>query len=149
MTVGFYCNREVVIVSRDTAVGEVAVIMRHQHVGDVVVVEERGGKRYPVGIVTDRDLVLEVMAQGLGLGQVTAGDLVTESLIVVEESASLDEALTRMRTHGVRRLPVVDVTGMLVGVLAMDDVVGILADQVGDLALLTERQQRHERARRV
>lgn len=148
MTVGTVCTREVVTAGRESPVGELAQLMRSRHVGDVVIVESRDGRRYPVGMVTDRDLVLEVMAEGLDAGAVVAGDLLTEPLVVVEESEELDQALARMRAHGVRRLPVVDVGGVLVGLLSSDDVIEMLSDQVGDLALLVTREQRHEQQRR-
>ena len=149
MTVGTVCNRDVVTAERESAVIELAQLMRSRHVGDVVIVENRDGRRYPVGLVTDRDLVLEVVALGLNPAGLVAGDLLTEPLVVVEESDELDQALARMRTHGVRRLPVVDVGGALVGVLSSDDVIEMLSDQVSDLSLLVIREQRHEQQRRV
>jgi len=60
MTAGEYCNREVVITGQDASVTEAAMLMRHHHVGDIVVVEKQGGKTLPIGIITDRDIVVEV-----------------------------------------------------------------------------------------
>ena len=76
MAVAEICNRGVIILQRDDTILEAAKLMRQHHVGDVVVVEERGGVRVPVGIVTDRDLVVEIMAPELDHMVITVGDII-------------------------------------------------------------------------
>src|SRR3989338_11484945 len=108
MPVSEICNREVVVVRPNDSALEAARIMRQHHVGDVVVVEERGGVRVPVGIVTDRDLVVEIMAPELDQMVITVGDIMAPDLVTVKENTGVFDAIQYMRAKGVRRLPVVD-----------------------------------------
>jgi CBS domain-containing protein len=110
-----------------------------EHVGDLVVVEEAAGARRPVGIVTDRDLVMEVLAPGLDPETVTVGDLPTRDLAVAGVGDDLMETLARMGALGVRRMPVVDADGALAGILAADDVLEVVAELAGHLVKLTAR----------
>lgn len=148
MPVGEICNREVVIVQAGKSALEAAQLMRQHHVGDVVVVEERGGFRVPVGIVTDRDLVVEVVAPGLDPSVITVGDIMVPELATVTENIGVFEAIQYMRTKGVRRLPVVGGNGGLIGILAVDDLLELLADELLLLAKLVKREQKKEIASR-
>jgi len=144
MPIGEICNREVVIVQADKPVLEAARLMRQYHAGDVVVVEERGGLRVPVGIVTDRDLVVEIMAPGLDPAVITVGDIMAPELATVMENIGVFEAIQYMRTKGVRRLPVVDDKGGLIGILTLDDLLELLADELIALVRLVKREQKRE-----
>jgi CBS domain-containing protein len=148
MTVGEVCNREVVFVLATESVVEAARLMRQHHVGDLVVVEEREGRRVPVGIVTDRDLVLEVLAAEIDPNKLTAGDVMSDELVTAREEDSLFDTIERLRAHGIRRLPVVDREGSLVGILTVDDLIELLAEIVSHLAALLERERMREKARR-
>ena len=130
MTIGTICNRDVVVARKGTAIQEAARLMREYHVGDLVVVDERGAVRIPVGILTDRDLVIEVLAEGVAPDTVTAGDIMTTDIVSGHEGDSIWATLLRMRTKGIRRLPVVDGTGGLVGILTMDDLLRIFTQAV-------------------
>ena len=147
MNIGEYCNREVVIITGDESVLTAAQLMREHHVGDVVLVEERGSRRVPTGIVTDRDIVVELVAAGLEPEQLAVRDIVLQPAFVVREEDSLFDALELMRQRGVRRVPVVDSDGSLVGIITVDDVVGLLAEILDDLAAVVERQREREAGR--
>jgi len=138
------CNREVVIVQRHNTILEAAQLMRQHHVGDVVVVEERGGVRVPVGIVTDRDLVVEIMAPAIDQTVITVGDIMMTELATVKENAGLSETIEYMRAKGVRRVPVVDRGGGLVGILTLDDLLELLAEELLALAKLVRHEQKKE-----
>ncbi|MDD5299742.1 MAG: CBS domain-containing protein [Gallionella sp.] len=144
MPISEICNREVIIVQPDDTVLETARLMRQHHVGDVVVVDDRGGVRVPVGIVTDRDLVVEVMAPELDPAAITAGDIMVPELVTMKENTGVFEAIRYMRAKGVRRLPVVDESGGLVGILALDDLLELLAEELLDLAKLVKSEQKKE-----
>lgn len=148
MPISEVCNREVVIVQPGETVLEAAQIMRRHHVGDVVVVEERGGRRVPVGIVTDRDLVLEVMAPQIDPATITVRDILTADLVTIKKDAGLFEAIEYMHAKGVRRLPVVDDNGGLIGILTLDDLIELLADEMTALARLVKHEQEKETANR-
>jgi CBS domain-containing protein len=149
MTIGTICNRDVVVARKDTAIQEAARLMREYHVGDLVVVEDRGAVRIPVGIVTDRDLVVGVLAAGVAPGTVAVGDVMTINIISGHESDSIWATLQRMRTQGIRRLPVVDGSGGLVGVLTMDDLFELFASELADLSRIVRREQDREKAART
>ncbi len=148
MPVGEICNREVVIVQAGKSALEAAQLMRQHHVGDVVVAEDRGGFRVPVGIVTDRDLVVEIVAPGLDPSVITVGDIMAPELVTVTEDIGVFEAIQYMRTKGVRRLPVVDSNGGLIGILALDDLLELLAEEMSAFARLVKREQKKEIASR-
>lgn len=148
MTVGEFCNREVVFIRRDESIPETARLMRRHHVGDLVVVEEQQDRRVPVGIVTDRDLVLEVIAQEVDPNKLTVGDVMSIELVTAREEDSLFDAIKLMRRRGVRRVPVVDRAGVLVGILSVDDLLELFAETLGDLATLLQREQQREKERR-
>lgn len=146
MRIGEICTREVVYCGREASVLELAQLMRNHHVGDLVVAETRNGRLEALGIVTDRDLVVKVLAEGVAAEALTAGDLMTRELVTGTEEESVHEAIERMRTEGVRRLPVVGTDGALVGVLSADDVTEFLAEELTGLAHVAPRQSVLEKA---
>jgi len=150
MNVGEVCNREVVFIRPDETLLEAARRMRQRHVGDLVIAEERSGKRYPIGVLTDRDLVIEILAREADPEAITAGDLADpDALLTVQSGDDLLHALAGMRSRGVRRMPVVDRDGALVGILTMDDVLELLSEQMNDLVKLVARQRQREAAVRA
>ena len=144
MPISEICNREVIIVNSDDTVLEAAKLMRQHHVGDVVVVDDRDGVRVPVGIVTDRDLVVEIMAPELDPAAITVGDFMVPELVTVKESAGMFEAIEYMRAKGVRRLPVVNDSGGLIGILTLDDLLELLAEELQAVAKLVTYEQKKE-----
>lgn len=146
MKIGELCTREVVYCERNAGVLEVAQLMRNHHVGDLVVGEKREGRLAPVGVVTDRDLVVKVLAEGVAPQTLTAGDLMTRIVVTAPESASVHEAIERMRAEGIRRLPVVGAGGVLVGLLAADDITEFLAEELTGVARIAPRQAALEKA---
>ncbi|HSN42319.1 MAG TPA: CBS domain-containing protein [Burkholderiales bacterium] len=143
-TIGEICNREVVFAARDTTVQTAAKLMRHYHVGSLVIVDDRYGKRIPAGIVTDRDIVVEVGATELDPKVITIGDIMVAELITVPESKGVLETMEVMRLKGVRRLPVVDGDGGLVGIVTIDDLLGVLAEELADMTRIISREQARE-----
>ena len=148
MLVADICSREVAVVTRDKSILDAVKVMRDRHVGSVVVVDDSNGERAPVGILTDRDIVIEVLAEGVDLSSITAGDAMSYELMSVGERDEVMDALRVMRTKGVRRVPVVNAFGGLVGILAFDDIVKVIAAQLADLASVTTLEQGRERTYR-
>lgn len=111
----------------EDTVEKAALIMRDRHVGCLVLT--RGGR--PAGIVTDRDLVLRVLAEGLDASQVRLGEFVTFDPITISVKEGIETAAERMRKHGVRRLPIVDDRGVAVGIVTADDLLMLLGRQIG------------------
>ena len=148
MTAGEYCNREVVIVEKTESVREAIRLMRAHHVGDVVVVSRTNGSPVPVGILTDRDIVLEILAEDVDLDAVNIGDVMSFELTTVGADATLLETIKVMREKGVRRIPVVTPEGALVGILTLDDALEIIAEQMTDIIGLIARERTVEARRR-
>jgi CBS domain-containing protein len=149
MNAGEFCNRTVVFVHPGDPVTEAARLMREHHVGDVVVVEEAEGKRRPIGVLTDRDIVVSVIAKAPDfVGSLAVGEVMNDTLVTADEDDPLWDVLKRMRTAGVRRVPVVDRDGVLLGIVTFDDLVEFVASELNDLSTLLSREQAHEMERR-
>jgi CBS domain-containing protein len=150
MTVGEVCKRNVVIAVKNETIVDAANHMRTGHVGDLVVVETQQNRRVPVGIITDRDIVVgAVAANGGHLDTLVVGDIMSPDPATARETEPLEEALKKMQEHGVRRLPVVSGDGTLVGILTLDDALQVLAEQQAGLAKIVVEEQRHERHFRI
>jgi len=146
MRVNEICTRGVEHATRHISVVEAAKHMRRDHVGDIVVVEVDGGRHVPIGIVTDRDIVIAALAtDAANIQELEVGDIMTVDPITVSEDDDVKDALRRMQRGGVRRVPVVDASGSLVGILSMDDVLVVLADELARLSQLAAHQARSER----
>jgi CBS domain-containing protein len=126
--------------------------MREEHVGALVVVanaEEGAGARKPIGILTDRDIIVGVFANdGSHVATLEVGDVMTGDLVTATVDEEVGEVLQRMRSFGVRRVPVVDAAGALEGILSIDDAVAGISDELADVAALVSRQREREPVRR-
>ena len=150
MTVGDICHREVVVVPKGEKIVDAAKRMRTSHVGALIVVEIRDGRHMPVGIVTDRDIVIAgVAGDPEHINYLLAGEVMTRDLVTATEQDSIEAALRKMHEHGIRRLPIVDATGALVGILTLDDVLRYLTAQYSELVALVAREQLRERQYRI
>jgi CBS domain-containing protein len=148
--IGDACVRNVVTVTRSTRVADAAALMRQHHVGALVVADDVDGVQVPSGVITDRDIVVEVVAAGLDPASVAVGEIIQRPVVTVPESASCAEVVREMSLHGVRRLPVVRADGALAGIAALDDVLlSLIAPlvAVGDLAGRERRFEANARGR--
>jgi CBS domain-containing protein len=150
MTGGELCKRQVAVVRKDETVVEAARCMRENHVGNVIVVEERMGEYYPIGILTDRDIVVSIVAKDPEhLNALTVGDVMSADLVTARESESVAEIFKRMRERSIRRVPVISDRGALQGILSVDDLIEHLCEELTDLAKLIAQQQNREKAERT
>lgn len=149
MQLSSFCMLEVACCSPRTTVLEAAHLMRRKHTGDLVVIDDDEDSPSPVGIITDRDVVVEVLGKGLDPAVTTVGSVIRTPIVVADQGEDSSMVLERMRSNGVRRIPVVGAGGRLVGIVTADDMLRRLA---ADTALLTEivsaEQTREERTRR-
>ena len=146
VTVSEYCNRDVVIIEQDESIENAAALMRRYHTGDLVVIESSENRR-PIGIITDRDLVVEVLAISINYSQLKVGDIMNDDLLVVNEGDSILDALQIMANKGVRRAPVVNKAGYLEGIFTLDDYIDYLSEQTMLITKLIRNEQVHERDR--
>ena len=134
MSAGEYCNRDVVVIEKTESVREAVNLMRKNHVGDVVVVEMRENASIPLGILTDRDIVVEILAEDVDIDSVIVGDVMSDQLITTNEETELLDIIKLIRIKSVRRLPVVNKKGELQGILTVDDLLELIAEQLTDIA---------------
>ena len=140
MSISSLCKRVVVTIHRDATVEDAALFMRSSHIGDVVVVDAADTRR-PVGIITDRDIAVEVVAQGLAPAQTPVGSVMSTPVLSLREEDSLLEALDKMSAGGVRRAPVLDRDGRLKGLVSVDDLVPLLARELAKIGALIRHEQ--------
>jgi CBS domain-containing protein len=134
LTAGEVCTREVTFAYKGTALNEAARLMREHHVGSLVVVEETGGGRAVVGMLTDRDIVTSVVARDVDAGTLRVEDVMSADLVTAREGDSVMDVLASMKRKGVRRIPVTGPQGHLVGLVAADDLLKIIAEELNALA---------------
>lgn len=143
MRTGEACNRTVIVVGRETPLGEAARLMREHHVGSLVVTDDADG-RVPVGIVTDRDMVVEVLAADLDYRTLTVAEIMGAKLVTAREDDDCLETLKLMRSSGVRRVPVVTAKGDLAGIITIDDVLEIVAEELYEIVRAVGKEQSRE-----
>jgi len=148
MPIAEICSRDVVIANPEDSLRTVAELMRVHHVGSVVVTRDDAGLCRPLGIITDRDIVLALVAKDVSPDAVRAGDVMSEPLETINESDEVWQVLERMRSRGVRRLPVLGAHGELVGIVSADDLLELVAEEIASLARIIGREQRQEVSRR-
>jgi CBS domain-containing protein len=150
MRVGEHCNRNTVTIKPGAALAEAAAVMREKHVGFLIVVDDaEPWRRVPIGVLTDRDIVVQVFAPGANPQSLSVADVMTRNPIMASEQDDLGELLTRLREAGVRRAPVLDIFGGLIGVIAMDDAIELVTDLLCDISGLIRQEQRVERRQRA
>jgi CBS domain-containing protein len=140
-----FCTTEVAYCSRETTVMEAAQLMRSKHIGDLVVVDDPTDECMPVGLVTDRDIVVKVLAAELNASRTTVGEIMRIPLITASEAEDSSLAISRMRNHGVRRLPITGPHGRLVGIVTLDDLLRRLRFEVDALLDIVGKGQDQER----
>lgn len=149
MSVRTVFNPNVATIDADEDIVQAAKLMRHEHVGDLIVTEHRDGHAHPIGVITDRDIVIEVVAMKIAPQDVRVGDTVKREVLALHEDEGLEHALRQMRRAGVRRAPVIDNAGRLAGVLSLDDVIDHLATLLNDIASTIRWQQTQESRERA
>lgn len=148
MTIGEICTREVVYVGRNDSAAEAARLLRQHHVGCLVVVDPPGAGGKPVGVVTDRDIAVGIVAAALDAERTPVEAVMRPGLASIREDEGLGRAVALMRGEGVRRLPVVDGNGVLVGIVSADDLLELVAEEMSGLAGMLGREFRRERDER-
>ena len=149
MKVGEHCKKAVVAIAANADAAEAAKLMRTQHVGFLIVHREGDVLRKPVGVLTDRDLVVGVMARDVDPHAVTVEDIMSRQPLTANEGDELSDLLQGLRLAGFRRAPVVDARGALIGIMAIDDSIELITGLMCDIAGSIKSGQRQERRRRT
>ena len=145
MNIGTICSRETIIAETGDSLLDTARLMRKHHVGSLIIVDrEKDGIR-PVGIITDRDIVVQAISEEIELDSLMAGDIMSRELLIARENDDLFEAFESMCMNGVRRMPVVNEAGTLVGILSIDDLLEVIVDEMKNLVRLFKHEQLKEK----
>lgn len=148
MSIKALCTRDIIAVGRDDSVSKAAALMRQNHIGDVLVVEKKHDVMVPVGIVTDRDVVVEIVAPGLDPKVITVGDIMLPVIFTINENDGIFDAIRLMSDKGVRRLPVIKKDGSLTGIITLDDLLLLMSKEFCSFANLLNKEQRVEAEKR-
>ncbi|SAL61622.1 CBS domain-containing protein [Caballeronia humi] len=149
MNAGKICTRDVIVCGTATSALDAARLMRANHVGDLVVIDNANGKRRPVGMVTDRDIVVSVVAKEVDAAGLLVTDIMSSPAITAFEWEDGWRLLRRMRLHGVRRMPVVDDADELIGIVTLDDLLRFSAEFLSELGHVGGRQRFFEEKARA
>jgi CBS domain-containing protein len=144
MNISSICTRRMVTVDGDSTLLEAATKMREQHVGALIVTRRAGADSCVAGVVTDRDLVLEVLARGLNPAGIKIGDLASDPVASVPEDADLADGMAIMESHGVRRVLVTDAQDRIIGIVSLDDVMDACAQELAGLSRVIRSGLRRE-----
>lgn len=145
MTAGDLCNRIVTVGDRRMTVVEAAELMREHHVGCLVVTDATGGGPLVVGVLTDRDIVTAVVAKGIDPALLLVEDVMTADVVTALEHETVMDMLATMRRKGLRRLPVTTPEGILVGLMTLDDLIEVVAEQLRTAVMAIGSEQLRER----
>ncbi len=150
MCVGNICRRDVITTTPDASLCDAARVMREKHVGMLVVVGSAAdhADRTVQGVLTDRDIVITVVGRDAEANDLKVMDVMTRHPLLVAEGSAITAALRLMRADGVRRVPVVDARNELVGVMSIDDVLDLMADQLAAISGTIHGEQARERVMR-
>jgi CBS domain-containing protein len=130
MSIESLLRRPVQTLPPDATCREAAQLLRDEGIGCVVVASEKR----PLGIVTDRDLVVRVLASGRDPDKTALRDVMSGQPVFLAGERGIGQVVTTMREERVRRIPIVDAEGRLEGVVSLDDLLPLLAGQLADLA---------------
>jgi CBS domain-containing protein len=149
MRIGEICTSHPIHCKRDETVQGAALLMRTHHVGDLIVVDPLDGAssaaNVPVGIITDRDIIVSVIALGLDPGSLLVGDIMSDDLLTASEADDVYDTIERMRVRAIRRVPVLNSSGALSGIVSVDDLLEFLAEEMSELSRIGPYQQNHEK----
>ncbi len=137
------CRTDMVTANENTSLYDVAKLMRQNHIGDVVITRSGEAEEIPIGVLTDRDIVVHGIACDIALDEVAAGDLSARNLVTVEPDADILEIVRTMNTHAVRRI-VVSGDSTYNGIITFDDILWALSRIVSNLSAVTQRQIQRE-----
>lgn len=140
MSIKEFYEQNVLTVAKDTSIVDVAKLMKSHNIGNVVVVDKKGSGASPVGIITDRDITIKIVADEVDLKQITVDEAMTEDLLILKDSQGLYEAIDMMCAKGVRRAPVVDAKKNIIGIATIDDLIVLIAEEFGSIAKLIRKQ---------
>jgi CBS domain-containing protein len=149
MNIGEICNRTVVFATEDMNLRGAAQLMRDDHVGSLVVVREAAHGRIVVGMLTDRDITVMGVARDFDPQTLRVADIMSADPVTARVEDSVNEVLGKMRSRGIRRVPVTTDDGVLIGIVTLDDLLDVVAEEMRGFVQAIESARKHEARVRV
>lgn len=140
MTIKKVCGCDVVTVSDNMTVSDAAKLMKQHNVGDIVVVKNKGADEQIVGIITDRDIVIRIVADEEDPKQFLISDVMSTDLLILKSYQGVSQSLDMMCAKGVRRAPIVDENNQLIGIATVDDLFVLISEEASSIAKLIRKQ---------
>ena len=140
-------RKEVICINADASLAEAASLMREHHIGDLVVVEEKNDIERPVGMITDRDILIETLPQNVNPDKLYVSDIMSRGLATASENEDVFSLVKTMKDCGVVRLPVVDDAGSLCGIVTARSLVQLFSEALCDLSAISKQQHMNEAER--
>lgn len=147
MPISQFCNEKAIRVGPSATAHSIAKKMKMEHINDVIVEERINGKMEIIGIITDRDIVMEAIAEDIELREIKARDMINRKPVTVPESCGVYEAIEIMQKEGVRRLLVMNKSYEVIGVLTTENLLQVLGDEFNQLGNLLKDQSSREKSR--
>jgi CBS domain-containing protein len=139
MTIGKICRSDVVTVPEKTTIQEAAQMMKEKNVGCLLVVRYQDNDYDPVGIITDRDIVVKVLSDKANVEGVMVDEVMSKDLLMLSSELGVKKTIEAMSYKGVRRAPIMDYN-QIYGIVSVDDLLVMIASELGDLAALVLQQ---------
>jgi CBS domain-containing protein len=149
LSAGDLCNRIVTFATREMTVERAAQLMREHHVGCLVVADDTPQGRLVVGVLTDRDIVTAVVAMSLDPAALRVEDVMSVDVTTARAEDSMEDLVGTMHREGVRRLPVTTPEGCPIGLVTLDDLLRVMAEQLRSMGRAIEIEQLREHRRRT
>lgn len=137
MAIGKLYKCDVITAPHDALVSDVAKLMKQYNIGDIVVVDN---KNSPLGIITDRDIAVKIVADEVDSKQVSAADIMSSDLLILKEYQDIQEAIDMMSAKNIRRAPIVDENNQLCGIVSVDDLIMQFAEGLQSIARIIYKQ---------
>lgn len=147
MPISNLCYKNLVYVTKEASLHEAVQLMKKHHVGSVVIVEAEG-QRKPIGILTDRDIALGVVAENLPLNTIV-NNVMSSNIVQVTQDSGITEVIELMEIKGVRRMIVVDESGDACGLVSFDDILQLVASEIKSLSRLVDREVENEKMQKL
>ncbi len=135
---------QLVSIEANAPVLEAAQQMLKHHVGNIVVTDSKAGKKKAVGIVTDRDLTIAGLARNLDPKTTTVQEVMNKSLTTVTENEEIFSMIAKMKENGVNRLPILNSSGEVMGIVTSKKLVQVLVQGLQELSALSIQQHQKE-----
>jgi CBS domain-containing protein len=141
MLVNDLCTRKTIVIRNDKSAQDAAKLMKQYNVGCLVVVKSLDDHNLPIGIITDRDIVIKAMLSEKDIQTITVSEIMSTPALTVAESTSVIDALMKMRYNSIRRVPVVNSKGQLAGILSLDDILDSISKELNEITQIFRKEE--------